>query len=35
MVPEEGVDADKLNRVMMRHGLVPKWQKFERKYLEE
>jgi len=32
---QDAVDADKLNRVLMRHGLVPKWEKFERKYLEE
>ena len=32
---EDAVDADRLNRVLMRHGLVPKWEQFERKYLEE
>jgi hypothetical protein len=32
---QEVVDADRLNRVLMRHGLVPKWERFERKYLEE
>jgi hypothetical protein len=28
----DAVDADKLNRILFRHGLVPKWEKFERKY---
>jgi hypothetical protein len=32
---QDAVDSDKLNRILMRHGLVPKWEKFERKYLEE
>jgi hypothetical protein len=32
---QDAVDADKLNRVLMRHGLIPKWEKFERRYLEE
>ena len=32
---EQGaVDPDKLNLILMRHGLVPKWEQFERKYLE-
>jgi hypothetical protein len=32
---QDAVDADKLNRILMRHGLLGKWGKFERKYLEE
>ena len=32
---QDAVDADKLKRVLMRHGLVPKWERFEHKYLEE
>ncbi len=32
---QDAVDAEKLNRVLMRHGLVPKWERFERKFLEE
>jgi len=31
----DAVNVDKLKRILMRHGLVPKWEKFERKYLEE
>jgi len=32
---QHAVDAGKLNRILMRHGLVSRWEKFERKYLEE
>jgi hypothetical protein len=32
---QDALDADKLNRILVRHGLVGKWEKFERKYLEE
>lgn len=32
---QDAVDADRLNRILMRHGLVSRWEKFERKYLEE
>jgi len=32
---QDAVDADKLNRILVRHGLVGGWSKFERKYLEE
>jgi hypothetical protein len=32
---QDAVGADKLNRVLMRHGLRPKWEQFERKFLEE
>jgi hypothetical protein len=28
------VDADKLDCILTRHGLVPKWEQFKRKYLE-
>ena len=29
------VNADKLNRILMRHGLIPKWKRFEGKYLDK
>jgi hypothetical protein len=32
---QDAVDADKLNRILVRHRLVGKWEKFERKYLGE
>jgi hypothetical protein len=32
---QDAVDAHKLNRILVRHGLVGKWEKFARKYLEE
>ena len=32
---QDAVDADMLNKILLRHGLVSKWEKFERKYLEE
>jgi hypothetical protein len=31
----DAVDADKLNGILFRHGLLLKWEKFQRKYLEE
>lgn len=33
-IEQDVVDRDKLNRVLERHGLTPKWKAFERKYLE-
>jgi hypothetical protein len=32
---QDAVDADKLNRILRRHELFDKWEKFERKYLGE
>ena len=32
---QDAVDVDKLNLILVRHGLVPKWEKFERRYLGE
>lgn len=32
---QDVVNMEKLNPILLRHGLVPKWEKFERKYLEE
>jgi hypothetical protein len=32
---QDAVDGGKLNRILMRHGLLGKWAKFERKYLKE
>jgi hypothetical protein len=32
---QDAVDADKLNQILVRHGLLPKWERFKRKYLEE
>jgi hypothetical protein len=32
---QDVVDADTLNRILIRHGLVSKWEKFTRKFLEE
>ena len=32
---QDAVDADKLSRILGRHELVDKWEKFERKYLGE
>jgi hypothetical protein len=32
---QDALDADKLNRILRRHELVGKWEKFERKYLGE
>jgi hypothetical protein len=31
---QDVVDADKLNAILICHGLVPKWEQFKRKYLE-
>lgn len=30
---QDAVDAGKLKRILSRHGLLPKWQRFERRYL--
>ncbi|HXX23271.1 MAG TPA: hypothetical protein VEO19_08980 [Terriglobia bacterium] len=30
---QDAIDADRLKRILMRHALVDKWEKFERKYL--
>jgi hypothetical protein len=32
---QDAIDGDRLNRVLVRHGLVPKWERFEHKYLKE
>lgn len=32
---EDAIDADKLNRLLTRSGLVSKWEKFRHRYLEE
>src|SRR5262249_27501088 len=32
---QDVVDHGKLNRILTRHGLLPNWEKFERRYLEE
>jgi hypothetical protein len=32
---QDAVNMEKLNSILLRHGLVPKWEKFESKYLEE
>ncbi len=32
---QDAVDADKLKHILKRHGLVPKWEQFERRYLED
>ena len=32
---QDAVEADNLNRILMRHKLVDKWEKFERRYLLE
>ena len=34
-IEQDAVDADKLNRILTRHGLIPQWEKFKRKYLEK
>ena len=31
---QEGVDREKLQKILERHGLTSKWQDFERRYLE-
>ena len=33
-IEQSAVDRDKLRDILERHGLTPKWQEFERKYLE-
>lgn len=32
---QEAVDRDKLNRIVLKHGLAEKWEKFRRRYLDE
>lgn len=32
---QNAVDAEKLNRILNRHGLIPQWDKFKHKYLEK
>jgi len=32
---QDAVDKDKLNLTLLRHGLIPKWKKFESRYLRE
>ena len=32
---QDAVDTEKLNRILTRHGLVSKWEKFKHKFLEE
>lgn len=32
---QDAVNRKKLNSILFRHGLVPKWERFESKYLEE
>ena len=32
---QDAVDRDKLNRILIQHGLISKWEKFTRKFLEE
>ena len=32
---QDAVDKDKLNVTLLRHGLIPKWKKFESRYLRE
>ncbi len=32
---QDAVNRKKLDSILLRHGLVPKWKKFESKYLEE
>ena len=32
---QDAVDADKLHQILVRHGLLAKWERFKRKYLEE
>jgi hypothetical protein len=33
-IEQDAVDREKLQGILERHGLIPKWQQFERKYLE-
>lgn len=32
---QDAVPMDKLNRILKRHGLIPQWERFKRKYLEK
>jgi hypothetical protein len=32
---QEAVDRDKLNRLLLKHGLAEKWGKFRKRYLDE
>jgi hypothetical protein len=32
---QDAVNMEKLHSILLRHGLVPKWEKFGSKYLEE
>jgi hypothetical protein len=32
---QDAVSADKLNQILVRHGLLPKWKQFKRRYLED
>lgn len=32
---QEAVNRDKLNRILLKHGLAEKWEKFRRRYLDE
>jgi hypothetical protein len=32
---QRAVDAEKLNQILLRHELLDKWKKFERRYLQE
>ena len=34
-VEQNAFDTNELNRILMRHGLVDKWERFERRYLGE
>ena len=32
---QEAVSKDKLNLILLKHGLTEKWEKFRRRYLDE
>jgi hypothetical protein len=32
---QEAVNRDKLNRILVKHGLAEKWERFRRRYLDE
>ncbi len=32
---QDALDADTLHQILVRHGLLDKWERFKRKYLEE
>jgi hypothetical protein len=34
-IEQDAVDLDKLNLILLRHGLVSKWDEFQRKYVKE